>query len=26
VGVVRRPASGSQPVRAVETECRLQKS
>ena len=26
VGVVRRPAPGGQPVRAVETECRLQKS
>ena len=26
VRVVRRPASSGQPVRAVETECRLQKS
>jgi hypothetical protein len=26
VAVVRRPAPGGQPARAVETECRLQKS
>jgi hypothetical protein len=26
VRIVRRPATGGRPLRAVETECRLQKS